>query len=556
MSNLARTGARLLVDQLRIHGADTIFAVPGESYLAVLDALYDAPSLKLVTCRQEGGAAMMAEAYGKLAGRPGICMVTRGPGAANASAGLHVARQDSTPLILFVGDVARDTLEREAFQEVDFASMFAPLAKWVARIDDPARIPELVSRAFHVAVNGRPGPVVLSLPEDMLVQKAEAEDSVRYTPADSEPGAEAMAKFRDLLAAAERPFVMLGGSTWDAAAVKRVGEFAAANRLPVGCVFRRQDRFDNDHPCYAGDIGIGVNPKLAQRIRDADLLITIGARLGEMTTGGYTLLDIPAPRPKLIHVYPDPDELGRVYRPALGIVATARGFASALTKVPPVASPRWAGSAEAAHADCLAWRAPPKIPGAVQMGEIMIWLNAHLPPDAILTNGAGNFATWVNRFHPYRGYGTQLAPTSGSMGYGFPAAVAASLMHRGRRVVCFTGDGDFLMTGQELATAVAEKLAPIVLLLNNGIYGTIRMHQEMHYPGRVIGTDLVNPDFAALARAYGAHGETVSRTEEFAPAFARAEASGTAALLDIRIDPEAITPARSLSALRGAATRS
>jgi acetolactate synthase I/II/III large subunit len=555
MSGQPRTGARILVDQLKIHGADTVFCVPGESYLAVLDALYDTNAIRLVTCRQEGGAAMMADAYGKLTGRPGLVMASRGPGACNASAGLHVARQDSTPLVMFVGQVARGTLEREALQGVDYRQMFGPLAKWVAQIDDPARIPEFVSQAFHVAANGRPGPVVLALPEDMLTEAASVADSVAFARADTHPSPAAMAALRNALQSAERPLIVLGGSTWNAEAVARIEAFATANKLPVGCAFRRQDLFDNDHPCYAGDVGIGINPKLAQCVREADLLIAIGTRLGEATTSDYSLLDIPVPRQKLIHVHPDPEELGRVYRPFLGIAATARAFVEALAALAPIDRPRWAARTAEAHADYLAFRTPIKNPGAVQMAEIVAWLDTQLAPDAIVANGAGNFATWVHRFHRYRGFRTQLAPASGSMGYGVPAAIAAAMLHPDRQVVCFTGDGDFLMTGQELATAVAAKLNLTIVLVNNNSYGTIRMHQEMHYPGRVIATDLGNPDFAALARAYGAHGEIVERTEEFAPAFLRCRAAGKPALIELRIDPEAIAPGRRLSELRAKATR-
>ena len=550
---MSRTGAEILVDQLKIHGADTVFCVPGESYLAVLDALYDANSIRLVTCRQEGGAAMMADAYGKLTGAPGICMVTRGPGATNASAGLHIAKQDSTPLILFIGQVARDTLERETFQEIDYRRMFGQLAKWVAEIDDPRRIPEFLSRAFHTATSGRPGPVVLSLPEDMLTETVDAADALPFVPVETWPGAAPMARLRELLAAARRPFLLLGGSAWDAEGVAAIERFAAANKLPVGCGFRRQDRFDNAHPCYAGDVGIGINPKLAQRIKESDLLIAVGPRLGEMTTGGYTLINLPVPKQKLVHVHPDPDELGRVYQPALPINATPRAFARAAAALTPIENPAWAEATEAAHRDYLAFRVPPRSPGEIQMGEIMLWLDQHLPPDAIVTNGAGNFATWVHRFHQYRRFGSQLAPTSGSMGYGFPAAVAAKIVHPERVVICVAGDGDFLMTGQELATAVHRRLAVIVLVLNNGMYGTIRMHQERHHPGRVIGTELHNPDFAALARAYGAHGEVVERTADFAAAFERAHASGLPAILELRIDPEALTIRQSLSEIREAA---
>ncbi len=547
---MSRSGARILVDQLVVHGVDTAFCVPGESYLAVLDALYDTPSIRLVTCRQEGGATMMADADAKLTGRPGVVLVSRGPGAMNGSAGLHIARQDSTPLVMFIGQVARGTLEREALQGIDYRQMFGPVAKWVAQIDEPAAIPEIISHAFHVAINGRPGPVVVVLPEDMLTDTTSVSDGARYQVASSYPSPDAMSTFREALAQAERPFVILGGSTWDRDAVAQFQDFAAANKLPVGCAFRRQSLFDNSHECYAGDVGIGINPKLGAYIHGADLIVAVGARLGEVTTGGYTLFDIPVPKQKLIHVYPDPDELGRVYRPFLAIAAASRDFAAALSSRAPVAAPRWASRTAELHADYLGWRAPVKNPGAVQMSEIVAWLDANVPPDTIFANGAGNFATWVHRFHCYRGFGTQLAPTSGSMGYGLPAAVAASLRHPDKPVLCFTGDGDFLMTGQEFATAVANKAKLVAILLNNNSYGTIRMHQEMHYPGRTVGTDLANPDFAALARAYGGHGETVERTEQFAPAFARARDSGKPALIDVRFDLEAINPARSLSAIR------
>ena len=550
---MRRTGGRILVDQLKIHGADTVFCVPGESYLAVLDALYDTTAIRLVACRQEGGAAMMAEAQGKLTGRPGICMVTRGPGATNASAGLHIAKQDSTPLILFIGQVARDAQEREAFQEVDYRRMLGPLAKWVAQIDDPRRIPEFLSRAFHVATSGRPGPVVLALPEDMLTEEVETTDAQPYVAVETWPGAEPMTALRQALAAAKRPFLLLGGSAWDGEAVARIQDFAAANKLPVGCAFRRQDRFDNAHPCYAGDLGLGVNPKLAQRVKESDLLIALGPRLGEATTGGYTLLDIPTPRQRLVHIHPDPEELGRVYQPALAINAAPRAFARAAAALAPVADPPWTAATAAAHGDYLAWRKASRSPGPIQLSEIMLWLDAELPPDAIVTNGAGNFATWVHRFHQYRRFGTQLAPTSGSMGYGFPAALAAKLRHPDRVVVCVAGDGDFLMTGQELATAVQQKLGVIVLLVNNNMYGTIRTHQERYYPERVIGTALHNPDFAVLARAYGADGAIVERTADFAPAFARARAASGPFIIELRIDPEALTIRQSLSEIRAQA---
>jgi len=546
----ARTGAQILVDQLKIHGADTVFCVPGESYLAVLDALYDANSIRTFTCRHESGATIMAEAYGKLTGKPAIAMVTRGPGATNASAGLHIAMQDSTPLILLVGQVQRDAIEREAFQELDYRRMFGQLAKWVAQIDDPRRIPEFMSRAYYVATSGRPGPVVLALPEDMLREPAEVADAEPWRPVETHPGVAQVVEVLDELKRAERSFLLLGGSQWDAEAVDAIETFAQANALPVGVSFRRQDRFDNALSCYAGDVGIGINPKLAKRIKESDLLIVLGARLGEMTTSGYTLIDIPTPRQRMIHIHADAEELGRVYQPAIAIHATPRTFAKALAALPAIENPRWKAQAEAARAEFEAWQTPPRSPGKIQMGEIVRWLDQPIPPETAYTNGAGNFATWLHRFHRYRGFGTQLAPTSGSMGYGFPAALGAKVTEPTRPVVCFAGDGDFQMTGQELATAVQYNLDVIVLVINNGMLGTIRMHQERHYPERTIATDLVNPDFAALARAYGAFGETVERTEDFAAAFERARASGKPAVLDLKLDPEALTPRQSLSEIR------
>jgi acetolactate synthase-1/2/3 large subunit len=548
-----RTGARLLVDALRIHGADTVFCVPGESYLAVLDALHDANSIRTFACRQEGNAAMMAEAFGKLTGEPGICMVTRGPGATNASAGLHVASQDSTPMILFIGQVGREMMEREAFQEIDYRRMFGQMAKWVAQIDDPRRVPEFVARAFTVATAGRPGPVVLALPEDMLVETAAVPDAGRYRRVETAPAPAAMAEFRGLLAAAKRPLILLGGGAWDGDAVAHVESFAEKNDLPVAAVFRRQDRFDNGHRNYVGDVGIGINPALQKRVQEADLLVVVGARLDEMTTGGYELIDIPVPKQTLVHVHPSAEELGRIYQPALAIHASPRGFAAAAAAMPPVDPAPWRRAREQARAEYEAWQKPPRVAGALQMGEIMTWLEERLPPDAILTNGAGNFATWGHRFHRYRRFGTQLAPISGSMGYGVPAAVSAKLRHPDRMVVCLAGDGDFLMSGQELATAVQYDAPMIVIILNNGMYGTIRMHQERHYPGRTMATELKNPDFAALAKAYGAHGETVKRTEEFAAAFERAVAAKKPAVLDLHLDPEVITPRQTLSEIREAA---
>jgi acetolactate synthase-1/2/3 large subunit len=551
-SNL-RSGGQVLIDQLKIHGVDTAFCVPGESYLAALDALHDAPEIKLIVCRQEGGAAYMAEAYGKLTGRPGICFVTRGPGATNASIGVHTAFQDSTPMILFIGQVARDQVEREAFQEIDFRRMYGPMTKWVAEIDDAARIPEYVSQAFHRAVNGRPGPVVLALPEDMLTDHVDVADAGRYKPVRPSPSAAQMHDLRDRLDEAKRPFMILGGGGWSAEAVADIRAFAEAANLPVGCSFRCQDLFDNGHPNYAGDVGIGINPKLAARVKNADLLIVVGARLGEMTTSGYTLLDIPVPKQTLVHIHPSAEELGRVYQAALPINAGMAEFAVMAKALGPIPARAWDDETKAARADYLEWSTPPKVEGPIQMGEIVDWLEQRLPADAILTNGAGNYATWIHRFHRYRGFRTQLAPTNGSMGYGVPAAVAAKLTAPGRMVVSFNGDGCYMMNGQELATAVQYNAPVIFVVVNNGSYGTIRMHQERAYPSRVSGTDLVNPDFVALARAYGAHGELVQQTADFAPAFERAAKAGKPALIEIRLSVEVITPRQTLSQIRAAA---
>jgi acetolactate synthase I/II/III large subunit len=551
-SNL-RTGGRVLIDQLRIHGVDMAFCVPGESYLAALDALHDTPEIKLVVCRQEGGAAMMAEAYGKLTGRPGICFVTRGPGATNASPGLHIAFQDSTPMILFVGQVGRDMMEREAFQEIDYRRMFGPMAKWVAEIDAAERIPEFVARAFATAVNGRPGPVVLALPEDMLTDRVAAADGMRYRPAEAAPAPAAMVELGRRLEAAKRPFVLLGGGGWDQEAVTRVQDFARAWDVPVGTSFRAQSHFDNTHPNYVGDVGIGINPKLADQVREADLLLVIGARIGEMTTGGYTLIDIPVPKQTLVHVYPGAEELGRTYAPTLPILAGMKEFAAALGALAAPAAKPWAERRAAARAAYEAWTRPLPMPGRVQYGEIIAWLRVRLPDDAIICNGAGNYSGWIHKNYQFRRYRTQIGPTSGSMGYGTPAAVAAKLMDPSRIVVNFAGDGCFMMHGQELATAVQYGAAIVIVIVNNGMYGTIRMHQEREYPGRVVATALRNPDFAALARAYGAHGETVEDTAGFAPAFERALAAGRPALIDLRIDPNAITPRTTLDAIRQAA---
>lgn len=547
---MERTGGQLIVEALKANGVKRVACVPGESYLAVLDALYES-GIETLVCRQEGGAAMMADCWGRLTGEPGVCFVTRGPGATNASAGLHVARQDSIPMILFIGQVQGDAREREAFQEVEYRRAFTEFAKWVGEIDDPARIPEFVTRAFAVATSGRPGPVVLSLPEDMLVKKADAPAARPYMPVESHPGPAQIEALGALLEKAERPMVVLGGTRWDAESVAAFRAFAEAWKLPVGCSFRRQMLFDHLSPSYAGDVGIGINPALAKEVKEADLLILVGGRFSEMPSSSYTLMDIPYPKQTLVHVHPDPQELGRVYRPDLAIAAAPKHFAAALSALKAPASPAWPPRTEAMHAAYRKWSTPPATgPGAVHMGPIMEWIEANVPEDAIFTNGAGNYATWVHRFHRFRRYATQAAPASGSMGYGLPAAVAAKALHPEREVICFAGDGCFLMHGQEFATAVRYRLPIITVVVNNGMYGTIRMHQEREYPGRVSGTGLTNPDFADLARAYGGHGETVRETSEFAGAFERARTSGKPAIIEILLDPEAITPAKTLTDIR------
>ncbi|MEO8740446.1 MAG: thiamine pyrophosphate-binding protein [Casimicrobiaceae bacterium] len=551
-----RTGGQILVDSLVQQGADLAFCVPGESYLAVLDALYDAQAaLRLIICRQEGGAAYMAEAYGKLTGQPGIVFVTRGPGASNAAIGIHTAQQDSTPLIVFIGQVGSNFVDREAFQEIDYNRMYGGIAKWVTRIDRAERIPEYVARAYRVALAGRPGPVVLALPEDMLTSTADAVAAPRVEAVSVSPSASQMARVRELLAAAQRPLVIAGGAGWSVAACADLRRFAEANDLPVASAFRNQDVVDNDLPFYAGEVGIAPNPKLAARVRNADLLLVIGERLGEMVTGGYTLLAAPRPQPILIHVLPGEEDLGRVFHPALAIVASVPAFAAALAQLPPVTDPVWQGTAAAAHADYLAWQAPRPMPGALDMWQVVASLRAALPHDAIVTNGAGNYTVWLHRLFQYRGYRSQLAPYDGAMGYGVPSAIAAKIVHPERVVVSWNGDGCFQMNGQELATAVQYAANVVFIVVDNGMYGTIRMHQEREYPARVVGTDLVNPDFAALARAHGALGETVTKTAEFAPALQRALSAGKPALLHLRIDPQAITMSATIDDLRAQARK-
>ncbi|HEY3720511.1 MAG TPA: thiamine pyrophosphate-binding protein [Roseiarcus sp.] len=546
----SRTGGQILIDQLVAQGAEHVFCVPGESYLAALDAMHDAP-LTVTVCRQETGAAMMAIANARLVDRPGICFVTRGPGATNAAHGVHIAQHDSVPLILFVGQVERGMLGRGAFQEMDYPAFFGSTTKWTTQIEDPARIPEIVQRAYHVAMQGRPGPVVIALPEDVLTERADVRGAPRVTPAPIWPGPAQMAELQKMLAIAERPIAILGGVGWSDRGRATFQRFVERFDLPVAVSFRRASLFDGNHPNYCGEIGIGPNPKLKSRIASADLVLLVGGRMSEMPSQAYTLFEIPAPRQKLVHVYPDPLEIGRVYHPVLGIVATADAFCAAVEGLQAPAGISWSDETRQARADYLEWSdLAPEMPGPVDLGALMLWLRERLPEDAIVTNGAGNYSIWPGRFLRFGRHGEQLAPTSGSMGFGVPAAVGAKRTQPDRMVVSFSGDGCFLMNGQEFATAVQYGLAIVFIVIDNAMYGTIRMHQEREYPGRVTGTELKNPDFAAYARAFGGHGETVEATADFAPAFERAIASGMPSIIHVKIDPEAITPTTTLSALR------
>jgi acetolactate synthase-1/2/3 large subunit len=554
----ARTGGEILVAALRTNGVDAVYCVPGESYIAALDALYDAPGVRVITTRHEAAAANMAEADGKMTGWPGVAFVTRGPGATHASIGVHTAMQDSTPMLLLVGQVPRRLRGRDAFQEIDYVQMYGSLAKWAVEIDDARRIPEIVSRAFVVACSGRPGPVVISLPEDMLAERVEAVDVGPARAVHAHPSEDDLVAFCTMLADAERPLVVLGGSVWDAEACAALRRFVRRADLPVAASFRRQALFDNRDEHYVGDLGYGIDPALAQRVRDADVLVAIGGRLGDVPTGSYTLVEAPRPRQRLIHVHPDPLELGRVFETALGIEAAPTHFARALDRVPPIDGSRWREWTRAARKDYERYCHPELVEGQstrLDLAQIVRFLDERLPEDAFITTGAGNFSIWPRRFFHYKQFGTQLAPVNGAMAYGVPAAVAAKLRYPERIAVAFAGDGDFMMSGHELATAMQYGTAIVVVLINNGMLGTIRMHQERHYPGRTIATDLQNPDFVALARAYGAHGALVERTADFAPAFEAALASGRPALLELRVDPDRITPTQTLSEIRARATR-
>ena len=533
-----RHGGKILVDQLKIQGVERIFCVPGESYLAALDGLYES-GIKTVVGRQEGGVAMMAEAHGKLTGTPGIAFVTRGPGATSASAGVHVAFQDSTPMVLFVGQVASDQRDREAFQELDYRQMYGPLAKWVAEIDRIDRIPEYISRAFHVAVSGRPGPVVLSLPEDMLSAKADVLDALPANPAQQMVCVEVISEVIDRLKKAQRPFVIVGGSGWSAEAAQSLGKFSAALGLPVGTSFRCQDYLDNRHPNYVGDVAIAPNPELVEQVRNSDCLLILGARLGEMTSSGYSLFDVPNPKQGLIHIHADADEIGRVYRPELGLACRAADFLACAVDLTEGLIQQ---SPAVARKSYETWQEPSPTPGAVKMEQVIHHLSQVLSEDAIITNGAGNYAAWLHRYFCYKSYRTQLAPTSGSMGYGLPAAVAAKLNHPDREVICLAGDGCFQMTMQEFGTAVQYGAKIIVIVVNNGVYGTIRMHQQRDYPDRPSGTTMLNPDFATLATCYGCSGEVVTKTKDFEAALVRAQASKTSTIIELRTDPAAVSP--------------
>ncbi|QDY71010.1 thiamine pyrophosphate-binding protein (plasmid) [Qingshengfaniella alkalisoli] len=544
-------GGGVLVAALEAQGVERVFCVPGESYLAALDGLYDS-TIETIVTRNEGGAAMMAEADGKLTGLPGIAFVTRGPGATNASCGVHVAFQDSTPMILFIGQVASDQRDREAFQEVDYRAMFGPLAKWVAEIDRADRIPEYISRAFHVAQTGRPGPVVLALPEDMLSGPCDM-PVLEKAKLPAEAGSRTEARHvAQAVAEAERPLLVVGGGGWSEAATQALAAFAEKAQIPVGASFRCQDYLDNRHPNYAGDIGIGINPKLAQRVKDADLIVSLGARLGEMTTSGYTLLTPPKPHQTLIHIHADPSEIGRVYAPDYSIVAKAGAFVQLLADEAMAPADDRSGIVAAARDDYQKWQEPQTTPGTLRMETVITHLNDVLADNAILTNGAGNYAAWLHRYYRYRAWRTQLAPTSGSMGYGLPASIAAKLRHPDRDVICLAGDGCFQMVMQEFGVACEYGANIVVLVSNNGMYGTIRMHQQRNYPLRPSGTAMKNPDFAALAKAYGAFGATVERDADFPGIFAQARAAGVPAILDLRVAPEALSPKLTLeSSIKG-----
>lgn len=549
---MVRHGGQALVEQLQVLGVTRVFSVPGESFLAALDGLHDS-GIQNVVCRHEGGATMMADAHAKLTGQPGVAFVTRGPGATNASSGVHVAKQDSTPLVLFVGQIARAHRDREAFQELNYRAVFGTMTKWVAEVDQTERLPEYVNRAFKVALSGRPGPVVLALPEDMLSAPCDAPVIGATLPAVSGVIDAQIDAVLERLSSAQKPLIVVGGYSWSQAAADNLAQFSAEFDVPVAATFRRQDYMDNRSENYVGDLGVGMNPALAQSLRDADFLLVLGSRFGDIATGGYELVDPENSDKIIVHVHPDPDASGSVYRTDLAIVASAADTLEQLVRRKASSQSNWRDWTASARADYQQWQKPYETPGDVKMEDIVGWLSSNLPEDSIVTNGAGNYAAWLHRYFSFKQVGTQLAPTSGSMGYGFPAAVAAGLEHPDRTVVCMAGDGCFQMTLNEMSTAIQHGVKVIVIVANNGHYGTIRMHQEGTYPARVSGTNLANPDFAALARAYGGHGETVEHTADFPAAFDRARASGTLAVIELKLDPEALSTGRTLSEVREAA---
>ena len=554
--NGLRSGGQILVDQLRIHEVDTIFCVPGESYLTVIDALHDAQNeIKTVACRQEGGATNMAEAYGKLTGKPGVAMVTRGPGACNGSIGVHTAMQDSTPMVIFIGQVARDQEYREAFQEVDYHQFYGAICKEVVQIDHAERVPELVSQAFHIAASGRPGPVAVSIPEDMERDMADVADARAFTTVRSEVGPKAMADFRAQLANSERPLMILGGAGWSEKACTDIQAFSEANGVPVAASFRCQDLFDNMHVNYAGELGTSASPQLAERLRASDLLIVLGSRLGEMTTNGYSLVSLPVPRQKLVHVYMDASELGRVYEPDVSIVASMESFAAAARDMKATNTDGRVEWLRQANQDYIENLKPTLEMSSVNMHAVMDVLNEKLTADAIITTDAGNFSGWAQRFYRYRKFRSQLGPTSGAMGYAIPAAISARLTAPNRPVVAFVGDGGAMMSGQEIATAMQYGSDPIILVINNNCYGTIRMHQERDYPNRILATELKNPDFAKWAESFGAYGAIVEKTEDFEAVFEQAMKADRISIIEIRVDLETITTRTTMSNLRGSGAK-
>lgn len=545
------TGGQALVEALLSNGADIAFGVPGESYLAALDALHDASEqFKFITCRHEASAANMAEAYGKLTGKPGLCFVTRGPGTTHATIGLHTAFQDSTPMIMLIGQVASDQVEREAFQELDYRRFLSEVTKWTAEINDPSRMAEYIGRAYRVATSGRPGPVALALPEDMLTELCQPQKSIPFTATAASPAPTDMQDVKALLEGAERPFMLIGGSGWTASAVNEMQEQAKSIGLPVSVSFRSQDKFDNSHPNYVGDMGIGANPALVEAMQASDLLIVLGPRLGEMTTDGYRRLTPPVADVPIIHVHQGAEEIGRVYQPTLGIVSSPVNFVAAFAELALKGKPGWKERVEILRQNYLDWSTPVPNAGALQVADLYGHMREALPTDTIFCNGAGNYAAWLHRFYQYRGFGTQLAPTSGAMGYGVPAAIAAKIIEPKRTVIACAGDGCFMMSVMELATAARYDAAVVFLVFNNGMLGTIRMHQEREYPGRVSGTGLTNPNFVALAESFGMTASKVETTDAFAPALEAAIRSGKPALIEVMVDPDAISPTTSITALR------